>query len=143
MSLTSISLNVKSNDSVGLQLTVKFNNILIQSFVLTEEVQNFYHEFDNSPSSHSLEIEIKGKRPDHSVLNEHGEIVKDVVAEIFDLKLANIDIGDVFYYKSVYFHNYNGSTKPTVNQFYKTVGCNGIIKFNFYSPVYLWLYENM
>jgi hypothetical protein len=142
MSLTSISLNVKSNDSVGLQLTVKFNNTLIQSLVLTEEVQNFYHEFDNSSSSHSLEIEIIGKKSDHTVLNEHGEIVKDVVVEIFDLKLANIDIGDVFYHKSVYFHNYNGSSKSTVNQFYKTAGCNGTIKFNFYTPAYLWLYEN-
>lgn len=143
MSLTSISLNVKSNDSVGLQLTVKLNNTLIQSFVLTEEVQNFYHELDNSPSSHSLEIEIKGKRPDHTVLNKHGEIIKDAVVEIFDLKLSDIDVGDVFYHKSLYFHDYNGSAEPTVGQFYKTVGCNGIIKFNFYTPVYLWLYDNM
>lgn len=143
MSLASISLKVKSNNSVGLTLTVKFNKNLIKSFVLTEEVQNFYYEFDNSPSSHCLEIEINGKLPDHTVLNKHGEIVKDAVAEIFDLKLSGIDVGDVFYHKSVYFHNYNGSAKPTVNQFYKTAGCNGIINFNFCTPVYLWLYENI
>lgn len=143
MTIAHISLNVKSNVPADLRLHLKFNGSLIQSFVLTDEIQHFYHEFDNTSLAHSLEIELANKLPEHTKTNIHNEIIEDVFAEIFDIKLSGIDISHVFYGQSLYFHDYNGATKPVVGQFYRQVGCNGKIKFDFFTPVYLWLYENI
>jgi hypothetical protein len=143
MSNASISLKVRSNTSAGLQLNLKFNNSLVKSFMLTDKVQEFCYEFDNSPSNHVMEFEIANKLPSFTKLNECDQIVEDIVAEIFDIKLSDIKVDDEFYQHCVYFHDYNGTTKPTIDHFYRFAGCNGTIKFEFYTPVYLWLYDNI
>lgn len=137
-----ISLEANSN-ACGLQLDFCFDNDLIHSMVLTTAIQNFCHEFDDSAASHRFEIKLSNKLPTQCRVNQSGEIVEDVVAEIRNVSLSGIKLGEVFYGQSLYFHDHNGASKPTVGQFYEKMGCNGIIRFDFSSPVYAWCIENL
>jgi hypothetical protein len=138
-----ISLIAKSNVSADLKLDFRFDDLPIWSTTLTDQVQNFYHEFDDAPAPHRFEIELSNKNREQTKINEHHEIVEDVFAEILDVKISGIDLGHVFYGQSLYYHDYNGTTGPVVGQFFQRLGCNGIVKFNFYTPAYVWLFENI
>jgi len=140
MTTASISLNAKSNISSDLKLDFKFDGTHVASMTLTDSIQNFYHEFDDSPNNHLFEIELSNKRPEQTKVNQNNEIIEDVLAEIFDVKLSNIDLGQVFYGHSIYYYN---NPKPVVGQFFHQLGCNGVIKFKFYTPAYVWLIENI
>jgi hypothetical protein len=143
MNKASISLKAKSNFDRGLLLKLKLDGVLIGSMPLDENEKLFAYEFDDTPKNHRFEIELCNKKPEHIKLNENGEIIEDVTVEIFDVCLSNIDLGQVFYGKSLYFHDHNGSSKPVVGQFFRQLGCNGTIQFDFYTPAYVWLMENI
>jgi hypothetical protein len=61
---------------------------------------------------------------------------------VYDVKINDVEIGQVFYGQSLYFHNNNGYSKPVVGQFFRQLGCNGTVKFEFSTPGYVWLMEN-
>ena len=142
MTTASISLTAKSNKNSELRLEFKLNNELIESFVLTEQPQQFNHEFDDSMANHKFEIVLSNKRAEQTKLDQHGQIIEDVFAEVYDVKINNIEIGQVFYGQSLYFHDFNGNSKPVIGQFFRQLGCNGTVQFEFNTPGYVWLMEN-
>ena len=137
MTIASISLNARSNVESDLQLDFKFDDLYLTSMILTNTIQSFRHEFDDLPAAHKFEIVLSGKLPEWTKLDDSGNIIEDVFAEIFDVKISEIPLGQVFYGQSIYF--YHGR----LGQFYQQLGCNGVVTFNFYSPVYVWLMENL
>jgi len=140
MTKATISLNAKSNTAANLQLNFRFDNIHVKSMILTDEIQQFYYEFNDAPRDHIFEIELLNKKPKHTSVDQNNKIVADIFAEIFDVKISGIELGPVFYGQSVYFYN---NPKPVVGQFFRQLGCNGIVRFKFYSPAYAWLMENI
>jgi hypothetical protein len=142
MSQAWISLDASSNTQ-GLKLDFRLDNVLIESMSLTTEVQHFHYEFDDSAGPHRFEIELSNKLPSQCKVDQDGNIIEDAVAEIKNCCISGVDLGQVFYGQSLYFHDYNGASKPTVGQFYEKMGCNGTVRFDFYSPVYVWLIENL
>jgi hypothetical protein len=142
MTTASISLTAKSNKNSELRLDFKFNNKLIESFVLSEQPQQFKHEFDDSVANHIFEIVLSNKRAEQTKVDKHGQIIEDVFAEVYDVKINEIEIGQVFYGQSLYFHDNNSYSKPVIGQFFRQLGCNGIVKFEFSTPGYVWLMEN-
>jgi hypothetical protein len=137
-----ISLEANSN-APGLRLKFRFDNVLIQTMELTDEPQHLYHEFDDVAASHRLEIELSNKLPEHTKIDQYGEIIEDALVQIKKIAISDIELGQVFYGQSLYFHDHNGSSKPVVGQFYEKMGCNGVVRFDFSSPVYSWLIENL
>jgi hypothetical protein len=145
MSTAQISLQARSSsESSGLILDFWFDGERVSSMILTPEPQEFRHEFpDLDSQEHCFEIELRGKTPDHTKINDQGDIVQDVVAEISDVALDDIQLGHMFLEKTQYHHDHNGTTDPVQAQFFGSMGCNGRVKLRFTSPVYLWLLENM
>ena len=137
MPIATVSLNAKSNVISNLKLDFRFDDVHISSLLLTDTIQQFYYEFDDSPAPHQFEIVLSGKQPEWTKLDHNGNIIEDVFAEIFNVEISRLALGPVFYGQSTYF--YNGK----LGQFYRQLGCNGVVKFNFYSPVYIWLMENI
>jgi hypothetical protein len=137
MTIASISLNVRSNVNADLQMDFKFDDVYLTSMTLTDIIQPFRHEFDDSPSAHKFEIVMSGKLPEWTKLDANGNIIEDVFAEIFDVKISEIPLGQVFYGQSTYFYH------NRLGQFYRQLGCNGVVTFNFYCPAYAWLMENL
>jgi hypothetical protein len=138
----SISLSARSNVSAGLKIDIRFDRVLVQSMILTDQAQHWSWLFDDTPADHVLEIELSNKLPHHTVLDHKGQIIEDVLAEIYDIKLSDIDFTSVFYEQSVYTHDSNGWSNPVTTQFFHSLGCNGKVRFLFSTPAYAWLIEN-
>jgi hypothetical protein len=128
----------------GLRLQVRFDGLVIHDSLLVSgpvEIQHEFEEFDGQ--AHVLELEMSGKSVDHTVIDADGNIVADQVIEITNMSLLGNKLGHLFVEHSTYTHDFNGSGDTTQQEFYTTMGCNGVVKFKFTSPVYLWLLENM
>ena len=84
-----------------------------------------------------------GKTPAHTVVDEQGNIVSDAMINISKISVDDIDITQVVHELSVYQHDFNGSQPVIEDKFYGDMGCNGTVRLNFTTPIYLWLLENM
>lgn len=100
------------------------------------------HEFSDD-SEHEVKFILKNKSSEHTVCDDQGNIVKDALLEIKNLKLDDIEVDELFHLKATYTHDFNGSGKEVTESFMGPIGCNGIVSLKFSSPVYLWLLENM
>jgi hypothetical protein len=98
---------------------------------------------DDDEGEHELRIEISGKNANHTTIDSEGNILKDVVIQLSNFNMDDIDINQLFLEKTVYTHDFNGTTDTIEDQFFGVAGCNGVISFKFSTPIYLWLLENM
>lgn len=98
---------------------------------------------DDEEKDHILEIELKGKSPAHTKIDAQGNILEDRVLKISNLTLDDVAIGYRFNELSTYFHDRNGTGPQVEETFFGEMGCNGIIRFKFSTPIYLWLLENL
>jgi hypothetical protein len=105
--------------------------------------QNIDFAVSDDNTERKLCIVISGKTPEHTQIDEQGNIVKDVVVNISNFTIDEIDVGQLFNEKSVYTHDFNGTQPEIQDTFYGAAGCNGTISFEFSTPIYLWLLENM
>jgi hypothetical protein len=111
---------------------------------LSSDFQDIAHEFDDSQErEHTMEIEMLGKTQDHTQVNESGDIISDRVVEIEDVALDDITLGHLLTEVAEYHHDGNGTRDSMQERFYGTIGCNGVVRLRFTSPIYLWLLENM
>jgi hypothetical protein len=92
---------------------------------------------------YTVKIVLKNKTAAHTKVVESGEIVKDSMIAISNIKLDDIEIDQVFFDQSCYTHSHNGNDEPVQDRFYGNMGCNGVVEFKFSTPVYIWLLENM
>jgi len=101
------------------------------------------HELSDVDGNHELRFVLKNKLPDHTQIDEHGNIVKDARLTVSDLQFEEIELNQVFIDHATYEHNYNNTGPHTAQKFYGEMGCNGIVTLKFSTPIYLWLLENM
>jgi len=107
-------------------------------------VQEISVEFeDTDDETHVLEFVLSGKTSEHTQITEHGEIVSDVTVQIKDIAFDDIMIDQIFSELAQYHHDFNGSQAALVDRFFGTMGCNGKVRLEFTTPIYLWLLENM
>jgi hypothetical protein len=92
---------------------------------------------------HQLKIIVKNKTSSHTQIDSQGNIIQDSLLELSNFCLDEIDITKIVYQESIYSHDFNGSAAETNNRFFGGAGCNGSITFEFSSPAYLWILENM
>ena len=126
---------------LGVEIWLDSNKFYDTDWV--RESAEITHEFPDSDSEHEIKFVLKNKLPDHTICDDQGNIVKDALIEIKNLKLDDIELGELFYSKSQYTHNFNGNGADTTEPYMGSMGCNGTVSFKFSSPVYLWLLENM
>ena len=141
----SITADVDTNSAdnpIGLEVWV--DDKLLQDInpVVRETVINIEVE-DTDDVEHELKFVLKNKTQDHTTVDESGNILKDSVVKIKNLKFDEIELGHMFYEQAVYYHNFNSNGPDTKEKFYGTMGCNGTVVLKFTTPMYLWLLENM
>lgn len=104
---------------------------------------HFSHEVSDEDGEHELTIELYGKQPEHTVVDDAGNITQDALITVSNIQLDGIDIEQQAHDIVEYHHDFNGSQAPIVDKFYGAMGCNGQLKLKFTTPIYLWLLENM
>ena len=100
-------------------------------------------EIPNDDGEHELKFVLKNKMPEHTRVDEAGNIVADAKLIISELSFDGIQLGNLVAEQSVYLHDFNGTGKLTQNKFYSEMGCNGTVSLKFTTPIYLWLLEHM
>jgi nicotinate-nucleotide pyrophosphorylase len=143
MNICTMSIKALASDA-DLCLEVKLNNETKFKKALTTDLELIKFDFDDArDSNHILEIIMSGKQPEHTVLDNTGSIIKDRLIEIVNVSLDEIELGQLFLDQAIYLHDFNGTSEKTQDQFFGKMGCNGVLRLEFTSPVYLWLLENM
>lgn len=139
-----ISFDIATSDNtaaIGIAVWVD-DTCLYQTDHLMES-KHIDHAVSDDDGEHELRIVISGKTAEHTKIDEHGNIIKDVVVNIPTVTIDDIDVDQLFNEKCVYTHNFNGTQPEIQDTFYGAAGCNGTISFRFTTPIYLWLLENM
>lgn len=96
-----------------------------------------------SDGDHVLEMKLSGKGPEHTKVDAQGQILEDVMVTVSDIKIDEVNIDQILSNQAVYEHDFNGTGQTTRDRFYGHMGCNGHVRLQFFTPVYIWLLENM
>ena len=135
---------IPSNPTNPLGIEVWANDQQIAEYYSLDQTQSIAYVFDGeNEQKHNVKIVIKNKTPAHTQVSEAGEILSDSLININNFKIDEIEIDRIVYQKAVYNHDFNGSGNHVSESFYGSAGCNGSIEFEFNTPAYLWLLENM
>lgn len=142
-STISFDLDTTDPDStIGIAVWVN-NECVFETSHLKELHKFSYSINDDDEREHELRVVMSGKTTEHTKVDEAGNIIKDVLISLANVNLDEIDINQIFVDKTVYTHDFN-STQPEIKDtFHGYLGCNGTLSFQFSTPIYLWLLENM
>ena len=139
-----IGFNIDSTDySAELGVRVYYDTKLIHENSHVNKPYSVSHEISDQDGEHELVIELFGKQPKHTTINDAGEIIKDAMLIVKDMEFDGIDVSNVLSITGQYTHDFNGTQSPVTTRFYNNLGCNGTVTMKFTTPFYLWLLENM
>jgi hypothetical protein len=101
------------------------------------------YEMPDDDGDHELRFVLKNKLSDHTQVDADGNIVSDVTVTISDIQFDGIDCQYLTTKLAEYQHDFNGTGKSIIDEFYGEMGCNGTVTLKFSTPIYIWLLENM
>ena len=143
MQTTKLGFKISATEAV-LDLAVCLDGKIQWQGCPGTDVQDITVEFDDADDeSHVLTFVLSGKLPEHTQITEQGEIISDVTVRIQDIAFDDIVIDQIFSELAEYNHDFNGTQPAIVDRFYGEMGCNGTVRLEFTTPIYLWLLENM
>jgi len=96
---------------------------------------------EDNEQNHVLELELYNKLPEHTKINDQGEVISDACLEISEFTMDEIALNP--WDLGTYTHDFNGTGTVTEQKFYGAMGCNGQVRVEFSTPIYLWLLEHM
>jgi len=145
METAQISFELSTSDAaVPLAFEAWINDqCIFKTDHVTETVQVSYDLPEGDDAEHSLRLIMSGKTPEHTHVDEQGNITQDARLSIANVCFDEIELGQAFLDRAVYTHNFNGTGEPINDQCFGEIGCNGTVELKFSSPVYIWLLENM
>jgi hypothetical protein len=132
-----------SNDQAELGFEAWVND---EKFVDINHVQGqqlIKIDMSDTECEHELRLILKNKMETHTKIDDNGAIVSDATLTISDLAFDEIKLGHMVTKLATYTHDFNGTKELTQEQFYGEMGCNGVVRLKFTTPIYLWLLENM
>ena len=140
-----IEFDISTTDAaakLGVQIWV--NDFCVYQHKHVTETYHFCHNVnDEEEITHRLHIVMTGKTSEHTQLDQSGNIVKDAMLGINNITMDENDIDNIFYKIATYQHNLNGTGPECTEKFFGHMGCNGTVAFEFTTPGYQWLLENM
>ena len=143
MQTTQLEFKISANESL-LDLRAVLDGKVVWQGRPGPDVQDITVELDDAEDrSHVLEFVLSGKTIEHTKITDQGEIVSDVTVRIQDIAFDDIEIDQIVSELAEYHHDFNGTQPSIVDRFYGEMGCNGTLRLEFTTPIYLWLLENM
>ena len=130
-----------AESAIGIKILL--DDTVIFSTDHVKETIEFEHQISEDEGQHQLAFEMFGKTPEHTIVDDQGNLVTDTMLSISDITMDDISIDQVAYNTPVYGHDFNGSQEPINDQFYGDMGCNGTVRLAFTTPIYIWLLENL
>jgi hypothetical protein len=126
------------------EYTILISGEKITSGTITGESNALeYIEFDHTieeDSDYTLEIRLENKDDSDTKVDEHGQIVKDMLLNIESIEIDDINVENLIWSISKY--TPDDKDLPTLTKC-TSLGWNGTYYFPFSSPFYVWLLENL
>jgi hypothetical protein len=140
-----IEFDISTTDaSAKLGVEVWMDDVCVYQTDHVTETYHFRHDVDDDVEiTRKLKIVMTGKTSDHTQIDHDGNIVKDAMLGIHNITLDDINIDLIFYKIAMYDHDFNGTDVKLTDKFFSHMGCNGTVEFEFATPGYLWLLENI
>jgi len=140
-----IEFDISTTDAAAeLGVEVWLNETCIYQSDHVTETYHFRHDInDDEEITRRLKIVMTGKTSDHTQIDHDGNIVKDAMLGIHNFTMDEINIDQIFYKIATYDHDFNGTGVKLTHKFFGCMGCNGVVTFEFATPGYIWLLENM
>jgi len=89
---------------------------------------------------YKLGFNLHGKFEEDTVIDEDGNIVKDQLIKISEIRFDDIDFSSMLSLNTdSFYYSHDGIREP----FYDTMGRNGTSIIKFTTPIYVWLLENL
>ena len=132
-----------SNTAVPLGCEVWIDDTCVFDQNHVAEPVTVVHEFSDDDGQHVLRITLKNKLPEHTRIDDQGNIMSDALLGVTEISFDEIDCTQIIHDISVYRHDLNGNGPEIEDKFFGELGCNGSVELKFTTPVYLWLLENM
>ena len=98
---------------------------------------------DEDGATQKLQFVMSGKTEEHTKVDDDGTITSDAMLSIGNVVIDDIDINQLLTEIAKYTHDFNGTQPEITDEFYGNMGCNGTVAFEFTTPFYMWLLENM
>ena len=108
-----------------------------------ESCQVFVDINDEDDATQKLQFVMTGKTTEHTKVDENGNITSDAMLSIGNVLIDDININQLLTQIAKYTHDFNSTQPEITDKFYGNMGCNGTITFEFTTPFYMWLLENM
>lgn len=142
--MSDIKFDIVSNDiSTPLGIEIWIDNRLLLACEHVKETVQFCYQLPDADAKHTLAVILKNKLPSHTTLDSQNNIIKDATITIKNIFFDSVECSALFYSLAKYSHNFNGSSDNITEDFFGTMGCNGTVRLDFETPVYLWLLEHM
>ena len=129
------------NVPLGLEIWLDQHLFFDQGHI--DKIYQVEYELSDDDGDHELRFILKNKQPDHTQVDDLGNIVSDATVTLSDIEFDGINCQYLTTKLAQYHHDYNGSQDPVVDKFYGSMGCNGTVSLKFSTPIYIWLLENM
>lgn len=144
MDTISLSFEVSCNRvPCPLTVVVRLDHQQVTSITNFHSNHQIEMTLEDADANHVLEIELQDKLPEHTRIDDQGAIIDDVLITISNVRLDDLVLGQTFLDNTDYSHDFNGTGARTVQVFSGHMGCNGVVRFEFSTPAYLWLLENL
>lgn len=143
--MNKISFLLESTDySIPLGFEAWIDDRLIHDTNWVDTAQEVNLEISDNEANHVLKLVLKNKLPEHTQIDENGNIISDAMLSVSNFNFDNIPLNMILITNcSTYQHNFNNTKETTSNKFYGNLGCNGLVEIKFATPLYIWLLENM
>lgn len=145
METTAIKFDISPSDPavpLGVEVWIDSEKSLDIS-QLTENTTFSYDFDDDKEHTYTCKIILKNKLPEYTKIDDQGNIVKDSYITVSNFLVEEIDVSQVISKMSKYSHDFNGTGRQVVENFYGNLGCNGTVSFEVSTPSYLWLLEHI
>lgn len=132
-----------TDPSANLGIEIWLDDVLLNDINPITGPVDFAHNITDDESAHQLKFVLKNKLPGHTKIDDAGNIISDALVTVKDITFDDINVEQLFSELSDYCHDFNGSGNQIEDKFFGAMGCNGTVTFEFSTPFYLWLLENM
>jgi hypothetical protein len=143
---------VESSISFDIDTTNAESRLGVEVWLNNQQLVNVEHvtglipvtvSVTDDDAEHELQIVLKNKTVDHTVVDSQGNIVQDSCLTVKNFKFDDIEVDQLVSEQAVYRHNFNTDGAATDHPFFWSMGCNGVVSLKFSIPIYIWLLEHM
>lgn len=129
-----------------LNFKLLINDSIIYDISTTKKQYHMEYQIPNNTNKFKVNFELSGKTDQHTTINENNEIVESAQITINNIELDDISLSKMFFNNDdliTYTHDNNGHGNKIVDVFDACLGFNGVVEFNFETPLYVWLLDNI